>query len=123
MADKARAALCAMRGELDRHRYSQAQLAAERRRRGGCRKLAIAQSSGALVGLYRAEEADMDPAGGPWVVLCETHGYLDNHATLRGAKSWLMDTEEWCNDCRQLAHGANCADFENYECVHTEEEK
>lgn len=68
-------------------------LVAQRR----CRK------TGRLVGLYNAEQAGLDPEGGPWVTVCEEHGILCNHRSLALAYHHMTDPEGWCELCRRAA--------------------
>lgn len=51
-----------------------------------------------LVVLYRAAEAGLDPAGGPWVTSCEVHGTLCNHETRQLAEDHLR-LVNWCEAC------------------------
>jgi hypothetical protein len=56
---------------------------------------------GIFVGLYHAEQAelDIDPES-RWVTVCEEHGSILAHPSLRLAHEWLPRPEEWCEDCR-----------------------
>lgn len=56
---------------------------------------------GILVGLYHAEQAeiDSDPES-KWVTVCEGHGTMLTHPTLALARDWLAHPEEWCEECR-----------------------
>ncbi len=57
--------------------------------------------TGDVVSLYRAAAAGLDPAGGPWVTLCEAHGSLCNHATRATARAFLSAPWEWCEGCAE----------------------
>lgn len=72
----------------------------------GCEILRRARSTGTLVGLYRAAEAQLDTDGGPWVTVCEEHGCLVNHTSRRLAVRHLPYPAGWCEAC---AAGANHA--------------
>lgn len=67
----------------------------------GCVQRHRARQTGTLVGVYHAEQAGLDPDGGPWVTVCEDHGSVINHETLAQAKSHATDPEGWCEDCRR----------------------
>ena len=54
------------------------------------------------VTLYHAEEAHLDPDGGPYVTVCEQHGNLVNHDTYALARDWMTAPEDWCPDCAEL---------------------
>lgn len=68
----------------------------------GCVVQRKSQRTGQLVGLYDAEQAGMDPAGGAWLTVCEPHGSLCNHRTLALARHHLADPTMWCDTCRAL---------------------
>ena len=57
--------------------------------------------TGCVVSLYRAAAAGLDPAGGSWVTLCETHGSLCNHETRATARAFLAAPWEWCEGCAE----------------------
>lgn len=65
------------------------------------------RQSGTHVGLYRAEEAGLDPDGGQYVTVCEEHNTLVNHDTLSIARSHMPYPSGWCDDCREAHYGAN----------------
>ena len=69
--------------------------------RAGCLQIRRSQQTGLSVGLYHAEQAALDPDGGPWVTICETHGTLINHASLRLARYHQADPEGWCERCHR----------------------
>lgn len=52
-----------------------------------------------LAGIYHAEQADLDPDGGPWVTVCETHGTICCHKTLTLARNHLP-LLMWCGQCQ-----------------------
>ena len=55
--------------------------------------------TGFLVGLYHAEQAELDASAGPWATICEEHGHIVNHETLALARSHLADPGGWCEHC------------------------
>lgn len=57
---------------------------------------------GVRVTLFRADEAGLDPAGGPWAVVCDAHGTLSSHQTRHLAESFLAAPWDWCQGCREL---------------------
>lgn len=68
--------------------------------RAGCRQLRRSRSTGTVVGIYNAREAHLDEGGGAWVTVCEQHGAVCNHETLRLARDHAADPSGWCEDCR-----------------------
>lgn len=48
----------------------------------------------------KAEDMDLDPAGGKWVVFCNTHGNILNVKTQKAARS--SQTIDFCEDCMDL---------------------
>ncbi len=70
-------------------------------RPAGLRQQRRARSTGTLVGIYEAGPAGLDPDGGPWLTVCETHGTLANHLTLADARGHAPAPEGWCEACRQ----------------------
>lgn len=77
---------------------SAAVLRVERDRRAGCVYLARSRRTGAVRGVYRAEEADMD-VGDKWAVVCEDHGTLLGVSTRAAAMA--SDTDDFCDECRE----------------------
>lgn len=69
--------------------------------RAGCVELRRSRQSGTVIGIYVAEQAGMDPDGGPWVTICEEHGSLVNHRTLQLARDHRADPQGWCEECRE----------------------
>jgi hypothetical protein len=66
----------------------------------GCVVQQRSRITGALVGLYQAEQAGMDAEAGRWSTVCEAHGSCVNHATLAAARAHLPDPTMWCEACR-----------------------
>lgn len=66
----------------------------------GCVVQRRSRRTGTLVGLYAAEQAGLDPAGGSWATVCEDHGAIANHATLNLARTHLPAVE-WCEACQE----------------------
>lgn len=67
--------------------------------RNGCVQLRKSQIFKVHVGVYRADQAGLDGDGGPWVSICEDHGAVCNHATLKVVLEqapWL----NWCEVCQ-----------------------
>ncbi len=60
-----------------------------------------ARSTGAQISLYHAEQAGLCPGGGPWATVCEDHGAILNHESLKLARQWVSAPEEWCEECRE----------------------
>lgn len=58
------------------------------------------QAFGVVVSIYKAEEAGLDPCGGPYVTVCDAHGSLCNHETLREARAHAPHLN-WCEECME----------------------
>ena len=72
------------------------------RDRAGCVEVRRNQQTGLEVGVYHAEQADLDPAGGRWYSVCEEHGVLCSHRNLNLARFHAGAPWGWCEDCRQV---------------------
>lgn len=59
---------------------------------------------GDWVSIYRATEAGLDPDGGKYVTVCEEHGTLCNHQTLKLANLHLRAVD-WCEACMAMQEG------------------
>ena len=60
--------------------------------------------SGIRVGLYHSEQAGIeDDPSCRWATVCEEHGTLVCHESLRAAKSWLSHPEDFCELCAENA--------------------
>lgn len=64
----------------------------------GLRYYRKARSTGRYVGVYDGAEADLDTAGGRWQTICEDHGQICSHDTLRVARYMASAPEEWCEE-------------------------
>lgn len=67
--------------------------------RAGCVKHGVSRATGQPVSIYHAEQAGID-ASDPWVTVCETHGTMASHRSLRLAEKHLP-TGGWCAACMQ----------------------
>jgi hypothetical protein len=67
----------------------------------GCVVQRKARETGTLVGVYHGFQSGMesDPET-PWVTVCEVHGSIVGHSSLRLAMGWAADPEQWCEECR-----------------------
>lgn len=65
----------------------------------GCLQRRKARDSGAEVSIYRNADADMDDQGGPYSTVCEDHGTVVAHRTLRQARRQAAAPLDWCIDC------------------------
>lgn len=46
----------------------------------------------------------LDPDGGRWVTMCNAHGTLCNHTSLRLARAFMVaGSHNWCEPCVELA--------------------
>ena len=66
--------------------------------RAGCVQLRRSRKTGTMIGVYHSEQAGLDPDGGAWSTICEKHGTICNHETLKLAKDHAPYVE-WCEDC------------------------
>ena len=68
----------------------------------GCVQQRRALSTGRLVGVYQAGQAKVDDDAGEscWSTVCEDHGSIVSHRSLKTARSWATAPEDWCEDCR-----------------------
>jgi hypothetical protein len=66
----------------------------------GLRKSIKSLLTGTTVGIYKAEDAYLDPTGGKWVLICEEHGTYINVRTMKDALEWAAHPEEWCEVCQ-----------------------
>jgi hypothetical protein len=68
----------------------------------GCVVQRISRRTGTLVGLYASDDSGMenDPEF-PWSTVCEKHGILVSHRTLKLARESLPQPDEWCDECRE----------------------
>lgn len=58
--------------------------------------------TGLEVALYNGLESGIDSdEEHPWVTVCEAHGNLVNHPSLRLARSH-MAMPEWCEECQKI---------------------
>lgn len=65
----------------------------------GCVTQQKSRETGLLVGLYNAEQANLDAFAGSWATVCETHRHIINHKTLTLAKYHLSNPTGWCDEC------------------------
>lgn len=80
-------------------RRSRQDLEQTRRTYAGCVLLAYDRRTGALRGVYRAEEQGLDDAG--WATVCEDHGTLVISETRKLAEA--SHTNDFCEDCRRAS--------------------
>lgn len=68
--------------------------------KAGCVDQWVSRDTGTLVGLYHGPQAGMevDPSA-LWCTVCEAHGTLVGHATLKDARR-TRSPKEFCDDCR-----------------------
>jgi hypothetical protein len=59
------------------------------------------KETGSWLSIYLADAAHLDPAGGKYVTVCEKHGTLCNHRTLKIARHHLL-TADWCEACQSI---------------------
>lgn len=64
------------------------------------------RSNGVQVGVYNARQAGLDQESGAcWYSVCEEHGTLVAHQTLKLAKYHAVTPEEWCEGCGDQKEG------------------
>lgn len=54
-----------------------------------------------FVGVYDGRLAQMDTDAGRWSTVCEKHGNIISHDTLKLALGHSHDVLGWCDDCRE----------------------
>ena len=57
------------------------------------------RSNGVQVGVYNAQQARLDEDSGAWYCICEDHGTLLAHRSLKLARHHAVTPEEWCESC------------------------
>lgn len=72
---------------------------------GGLVQSRIARQTGRKVSVYHNAEADLDEAGGAYSTVCEYHGWIVAHPTLRLAQAHASAPLGWCEPCAELAAG------------------
>lgn len=65
----------------------------------GWRSTHVARSTGLPVSVYDGKAQGLETIGGRWYTVCEHHGYLVSHATLRLARWHASAPEDWCGVC------------------------
>jgi len=65
----------------------------------GLRSYRRARSTGRFVGVYDGIESGMDTDGGRWQTVCEDHGSVISHETLKLAMWHSSAPEGWCEPC------------------------
>jgi hypothetical protein len=66
----------------------------------GCVSQRKSRVTGTLVGVYRNDQAGLDTAE-PWSTVCEDHGHVVSHDTLRLAIWHAADPSGWCESCME----------------------
>jgi len=66
----------------------------------GLRSWHRSRQTGLYVGVYDGEAADMDTDGGRWQTVCEEHGSICSHGTLKLALYHAASPLDWCETCR-----------------------
>lgn len=70
--------------------------------RAGCYQLRRARENGMLVGVYYNSDAGLD-TDEPWSTVCEKHGHIVSHDSLRLALGHATNPMGWCETCMELA--------------------
>lgn len=53
--------------------------------------------------VYDASKNDLDEEDGRWVAVCETHGTVVSHSSLKDARSTMKSgSTEFCDECREM---------------------
>lgn len=65
----------------------------------GCVTRQHSRLTGHLYGLYQGEQAGFDTYAGLWQTVCEDHGTICSHETLKLARLHLPNGE-WCEACQ-----------------------
>lgn len=69
----------------------------------GLRSYRIAEQTGRPVAVYDGIEAGLDTSSGKWQTICEEHGTIISHRTLKLALSHAADPLSWCEECQRLS--------------------
>jgi len=85
-------------------RLTRSALATEREDRAGCVSLSYSRRTGALRGVYRAADQDLDTDSGKWATICEDHGTICQHGSQAAARA--TDTDDFCDECRERQDNA-----------------
>lgn len=72
----------------------------------GCVQRRRNRQTGTIVSVLSAKQAGLCDEGGPWVTLCEDHGFLVNHWTMLDALGWAPDPATWCEPCQEKHYGS-----------------
>lgn len=69
----------------------------------GCVSQHKAKATGTVVGVYHAKQSGMEVGEDdcPWLTVCEDHGVLVSHPTLKLAKHHAPCPDEWCHKCQE----------------------
>lgn len=78
--------------------------------RAGCVQLRRARENGVMVGVYYGPDAGMDSdCNEPWSTVCEEHGHIVAHDSLRLALFHSSNPTGWCETCQEIAKAReNC---------------
>jgi len=72
--------------------------------KAGCVEQKRCRATGHLVGLYHAEQAELEEdLEHPWAVVCEAHGTILRTQSMRLARQH-MARPFWCEDCAAEAN-------------------
>jgi hypothetical protein len=64
----------------------------------GCVALRKCRENGVTVGVYNNEQQGLDTSE-PWSTVCEKHGHIINHQTLKLAMHHASNPLGWCEGC------------------------
>jgi len=68
--------------------------------------------TGTAVSIWDTRHPDnwLDPEGGRWAVVCETHGNVSNHERREDARYFASHPDEWCEACMDV-RGVQKSDY------------
>jgi len=69
--------------------------------KAGCVSTVRNRRSGTFVSVYNAEQAGIDASDGAWASVCEDHGTICNHKTMKFAFVHSR-VPEWCSECQDV---------------------
>lgn len=72
---------------------------ADTARNAGLINAHVRRSTGRVVGVYDGTKAALDTDGGRWSTICEDHGFIVSHSTLKLANEHARSPEQWCEPC------------------------
>jgi len=71
--------------------------------RAGCVSLRRSRATGTTVGIYASFESGIETDSDlPWTTVCEDHGNIVCHSSLRLARDHAPHPDMWCTECQSM---------------------